>query len=135
VCSKRPILAGPPLYSRSIVAEVRQIGKPRAPAAYPVKLWSSFEKFQRTKKAAVSGSVEVSRHLADQLGATPPFRADGNYELGELLPSVLARMKSLCGKAADAAQSWGNTADKEAATGRRGWRRRRRIADLPAPIG
>ena len=57
----------------------------------------------------------VSRLLADQLGATPQFRADGNYELGELLPSVLARMKTLCGKAADAAQSWGNDADKEAA--------------------
>jgi hypothetical protein len=61
----------------------------------------------------------ASRHLADQLGATPPFRADGNYELGELLPSVLARIKSLCGKAADAAQSWGNTADKETATKRK----------------
>ncbi|MGA7384180.1 MAG: chromosome segregation protein SMC [Methylocella sp.] len=61
----------------------------------------------------------VSRHLADQLGATPPFRADGNYELGELLPNVLARMKSLFGKAADAAQSWGNDADKEAATKRK----------------
>src|SRR4029077_13884120 len=56
----------------------------------------------------------AARHLADQLGATPPFRADGNYELGELLPSVLTRMKSLYGKAADAAQSWGNDADKEA---------------------
>lgn len=61
----------------------------------------------------------VSRHLADQLGATPQFRADGNYELGELLPSVLKRMKDLCGKAAEAAQSWGNTADKEAATMRK----------------
>jgi hypothetical protein len=61
----------------------------------------------------------VSRHLADQLGATPPFRADGNYELGELLPSVLKRMKDLCGKAANAAQSWGKTADKEAATKRK----------------
>src|ERR1035441_3459411 len=50
----------------------------------------------------------VSRLLADQLGATPQFRADGNYELGELLPPVLARMKSLCGKAAEAAQSWKN---------------------------
>ena len=57
----------------------------------------------------------VSRHLADQLGATPQFRADGNYELGELLPSVLSRMKSLCSKAADAAQSWGNNIEKEAA--------------------
>src|SRR5215472_18775399 len=61
----------------------------------------------------------VSRHLADQLGATPQFRADGNYELGELLPSVLKRMGDLCGKAANAAQSWGNAANKEAATKRR----------------
>ena len=61
----------------------------------------------------------VSRHLADQLGATPQFRADGNYELGELLPSVLKRMGDLCGRAASAAQSWGNAADKEAATKRR----------------
>ena len=57
----------------------------------------------------------VSRLLADQLGAPTQFRADGNYELGELLPSVVARMKTLCGKAADVAQSWGNDADKEAA--------------------
>ena len=28
----------------------------------------------------------VSRHLANDLGAAPQFRADGNYELGELLP-------------------------------------------------
>ncbi len=55
----------------------------------------------------------ISRHLADQLGATPPFRTDGNYELGELLPSVLARMKSLYGKAAEAAQSWGNNVEKD----------------------
>lgn len=55
----------------------------------------------------------VSRHLADQLGATPQFRSDGNYELGELLPSVLARLKDLYGKAAAAAQSWGNEGEKE----------------------
>ena len=61
----------------------------------------------------------VARHLADQLGAAPQFRGDGNYELGELLPSVLKRMKELCGKAADAAQSWGNTANKEAAAKRK----------------
>ncbi len=56
----------------------------------------------------------VSRFLADQLGATPQFRADGNYELGDLLPSVLARMNDLYGKAAAAAQSWGNKTEKEA---------------------
>lgn len=57
----------------------------------------------------------VSRHMADQLAATPPFRADGNYELGELMPAVLKQMKALCGKAADAAQSWGKDAAKEEA--------------------
>jgi hypothetical protein len=61
----------------------------------------------------------ASRHLADHLGARPVFRADGNYELGELLPSVLSRMKDLCGKAADAAQSWGNATAKEAAIARK----------------
>jgi hypothetical protein len=62
----------------------------------------------------------VSRLLADQLGAAPPFRADGNYELGELLPPVLARMKDLYSKAAAAAQSWGNDAEKEAVAERKG---------------
>lgn len=61
----------------------------------------------------------VARHLADQLGATPVFRADGNYELGELLPPVLSRMRTLCGRAAEAAQSWGNAAAKEAAVKRK----------------
>jgi hypothetical protein len=61
----------------------------------------------------------VSRHLADLLGASPQFRADGNYELGDLLPSVLARMKSLYGKAADAAQSWGDGAAKADAVNRK----------------
>src|SRR4029077_9698876 len=61
----------------------------------------------------------VSRHLANDLGAAPPFRADGNYELGELLPSVLKRMKELYGKAAESAQSWGKTTDKEAAAARK----------------
>ena len=61
----------------------------------------------------------VSRHLADQLGATPQFRADGNYELGELLPPVVKRLKDLYGKAAESAQSWGNKADKEAVAKRK----------------
>jgi hypothetical protein len=61
----------------------------------------------------------ISRHLADQLGANPPFRADANYELGELLPSVLSRMRSLYGKAADAAQSWGNSRAKDDAVRRK----------------
>ena len=51
----------------------------------------------------------VSRLLADQLGARPVFKADGNYDLGDLLPSSMSRLKELLGKAVDAAQSWGNT--------------------------
>lgn len=55
----------------------------------------------------------VSRLLADQVGASVLFRADGNYELGELLPAVLKRMKDLYGKAAEAAQSWGDDNEKK----------------------
>ena len=61
----------------------------------------------------------MSRLLADQLGATPQFRADGNYELSDLLPPALARMRSLLGKAADAAQSWGQNAERDAIARRR----------------
>jgi hypothetical protein len=61
----------------------------------------------------------ISRLLADQLGAAPQFRADGNYELGELLPAVLKRIKELYGKAESAAHSWGQTADKAAAADRK----------------
>lgn len=61
----------------------------------------------------------VSRHLAEELGATVQFRADGNYELGDLLPAVLGRMNSLLRKAAEAAQSWGNTELRDAIVARR----------------
>ncbi|KAA3607140.1 MAG: chromosome segregation protein SMC [Planctomycetota bacterium] len=57
----------------------------------------------------------VSRHLADLLGASPQFRTDGNYELGELLSSVMSRMKKLLGEAANAAQSWGDAQSRGAA--------------------
>jgi hypothetical protein len=90
-----------------------------------VEIWDEIaEKLAKGKVEAASAALRhhleyVSRHLADQLGATPAFRADGNYELGELLPAVLSRMKSLCGRAADAAQSWGNTVAKDAAVKRK----------------
>jgi hypothetical protein len=92
---------------------------------------SNEEIWQEIARALAKGKVEaaagalrhhleyVSRHLADQLGAAPQFRADGNYELGDLLPAVLKRMKELYGKAADAAQSWGRNEDKEAAVKRK----------------
>jgi hypothetical protein len=87
---------------------------------------SNLEIWDEIAAALAKGKVEVaaaalrhhleyvSRLLADQLGATPQFRADANYELGDLLPSVLPRLKYLYGKAAEAAQSWGNDAEKTA---------------------
>jgi len=92
---------------------------------------SNAEIWQEISTALGKGKVEVAaaalrhhleyvaRHLADQLGATPQFRADGNYELGELMPSVLKRMKDLCAKAAEAAQSWGKGLEREVATTRK----------------
>ncbi|MEP4645421.1 MAG: chromosome segregation protein SMC, partial [Lentilitoribacter sp.] len=50
----------------------------------------------------------VSRLLADQLGARPVFKADGNYDLGDLMPSSMARLKELLGKAIKCSQSWEN---------------------------
>jgi len=87
--------------------------------------------WQEIDKALSKGKVEAgaaalrhhleytARHLADQIGAPAQFRADGNYELGELLPSVLKRLKDLYGKATEAAQSWGNTIAKDAAIERK----------------
>ena len=81
---------------------------------------SSQEIWEEIDGALAKGKVEIAaaslrRHLeyfathqCDQLGAHPQFRADGNYELGDLLPAALSRMKVLLGKAAEAAQSWGN---------------------------
>lgn len=87
---------------------------------------SSEEIWDEIDGALAKGKVEVaaaalrhhleyiSRLLADQLSASVPFRADGNFELGDLLPHVLHRLRELYGKAAGAAQSWGNDGAKQA---------------------
>lgn len=54
----------------------------------------------------------VSRELAGELVAYTPFRSDGDYVLGDLLPNVVGRQKKLLGKAANAAQSWGDEETK-----------------------
>lgn len=86
---------------------------------------SSQEIWDEIDVALAKGKVEIaalslrrhleyfSNHQCDQLGAQPQFRADGSYELGELLPATLKRMKDLLGKAAKAAQSWGNEAEQK----------------------
>lgn len=89
------------------------------------EIWEEIEAALAKGKVQVAAAAlrhhleYVSHTLADNLGAVAVFRADGNYGLGELLPAVLTRMKSLLGKAADAAQSWGNVAAKEAAISRK----------------
>jgi energy-coupling factor transporter ATP-binding protein EcfA2 len=54
----------------------------------------------------------VAGDLADELGAKVSFRADGGYDMGELLSAVLGRQGDLLKSAAKAAKSWG---DKEQA--------------------
>jgi hypothetical protein len=56
----------------------------------------------------------VIPHLADGLCARAVFKADGSYELGDLLPSVLGQLKDLLSKAAESANSWNNEQQKAA---------------------
>ena len=58
----------------------------------------------------------VSRELAGEIVAHPPFRPDGDNDLGDLLPSVVSRQLKLLGKAASAAHSWENEASMKKAT-------------------
>ncbi len=51
--------------------------------------------------------------------AKAAFKADGSFDLGDLLPSVIGQMNALLGKAADAANSWKNEAHKEEAAKRK----------------
>lgn len=53
----------------------------------------------------------ASRELAHNLGAKVSFKADGSYELGELLPAVLKRYGELLTTAAKVARSWDNAED------------------------
>ena len=77
-------------------------------------------------KGKVDSAASALRHhleyamsmLADQLGARPQYRADGTYELEEMLTSVLKRTKELWGKAAESAKSW-KKEEKEKTAGER----------------
>lgn len=50
----------------------------------------------------------VAADLADELGAKVKFRADGGYDMGELLSSVISRQGELLKQAMKAAKSWGD---------------------------
>ena len=53
----------------------------------------------------------VASDLADELGAKVHYRADGGYDMGELLSAVIGRQGELLKLAAKAARSWENEAD------------------------
>lgn len=78
-------------------------------------------------KGKVDSAAAALRHhleyamsvLADQLGARPQYRADGSYELEEMLTSVLKRTKELWGDAADSGKSWKKEEKEKNATERK----------------
>ena len=85
------------------------------------KIWEEIAAALNKGKIKTAASL-LRHHLeyfaiqaCDQLRARPQFRADGSYELGDILPAARSRLKDLLGKAADAAQSWGNNEEKQAA--------------------
>ncbi len=51
----------------------------------------------------------VASDLADELGAKVHYRADGGYDMGELLSAVIGRQGELLKQAARAAKSWGDS--------------------------
>ena len=56
----------------------------------------------------------VSSVLADNLRAEVRFKGDGQYELGDLMPSVVNRWRKKLKDAIKAAKSWGKDDDEEA---------------------
>lgn len=49
----------------------------------------------------------TSAELCHRLRAPVVFHADGRYELGELLPSAIAKMRKIYSSGREAASSWG----------------------------
>jgi len=56
------------------------------------------------------GSEEFFATVCNALEASVPFRIDGRYELGDLLPAAVARYRRLLKQAKASTQSWGNNA-------------------------
>ena len=54
----------------------------------------------------------ISGEVADLLGATPPYRGDFSYDLGDLLPAVVGRQGELLKLGAKSANSWNDAGAK-----------------------
>jgi hypothetical protein len=89
------------------------------------EIWQEIDKSLAKGKVDVAAAAlrhhleYVARVLADGLGGQTRFHSDGSYELSELMPAALSRLKTLYGKAADAARSWGKAAAKNEAVARK----------------
>lgn len=75
-------------------------------------IWTEIDEYQKTgdirnAAGALRHYLEYeSRELCDRLRASVAFREDSQYELGDLLPRAISRMKKLYREAKDAANSW-----------------------------
>jgi hypothetical protein len=87
-------------------------------------VWTEIDDY--LKKNDVRSAAALLRHyleytsseLCHRLRAPVEFRADAQFQLGELLPAAVGRLKSLFGRAKNAAQSW-NQKDTMAEIGAR----------------
>lgn len=90
-----------------------------------VDIWADIEAALNKGKVATAAHALrhhlefAARHLADNVCATPVFKADNSYDVGDMLPAVLKRLKELYGKAAAAAQSWGDDNARQVANTRK----------------
>ncbi|MEO0853829.1 MAG: chromosome segregation protein SMC, partial [Cyanobacteria bacterium J06648_11] len=88
------------------------------------EVWEELDTLLGDEKIAAAAATlrryleSVSCELADRLGAQIPYRQDGDYDLGEVMPGVVSKWGKLLGKAKSAAQSWNNDDGKQAVKGR-----------------
>jgi hypothetical protein len=76
-------------------------------------VWAEIEDY--LNKNDVRSAAALLRHyleytsseLCHRLRAPVEFRADAQFQLGELLPAAVGRLKKMFARAKDAAQSWG----------------------------
>lgn len=76
-------------------------------------VWAEIEDYlKQSDVRAVAGLLRhfleyTSAELCHRLRAPVEFRGDGQYQLGELLPAAIGRMRGLYRRGKDAANSWG----------------------------
>jgi hypothetical protein len=76
--------------------------------------WEEIEKELDDERVPVAALIlrryleYVAGEVCAAIGASVPFKLDGNYDLGDLLPKAVGRLGELLKKAEKAAESWGD---------------------------